>query len=135
MTNPLTQGNYQDPSYNCRQIEFLGATTAGTNGTSLVQACPTPMRIRRATVTVKTAGTASTAAVNFISLNGTTTSTLGSASTGTSTANTVVQVSDMNFALATGALLYTTNGADGTGVSNVILEWHLDPNGGQWNTP
>ena len=135
MASPLVQDNYNHPSYITRQMEFLGATTAGANGTSLVQAAPTAMRVRRATTVVKTAGTASTAAVNVISLNGTTTSTLGSVTVGTAAANTVFNIADMNFALAAGALLYFTNGADATGVSNVMIEWHLDPNGGQWNTP
>jgi hypothetical protein len=125
----MAQGNYDHPSYLTRQMEVLGKTTAGASGTSLPFSFPVDIRARQLSVVVATAGTTAGAKVNLISLNGTTTTTVGSVATSTSTANTVLTSTDMNTIVTAGSLMYLTNGTDATSVAYASLHFHVDPSG------
>ena len=131
----MAQGQYDHPSYITRQMDNLGVTTSGANGTSLRVAYAPTMRLRRVQCVVQVAGTATTNQVNIINLNGTTTTTVGSVVLSTSAVNTVVAGTDFNYTVPTGSLLYVTNGADATGVTGVTYEVHLDPLLGTWGAP
>lgn len=142
----MAQGNYDHPSYLVRQQINLGATTAGANGTSGGFAFVSDMRLRKAALTVRTAGTSATTGNGVIFLCvGTAISGFGTGagftlttSTGTttiqaitalgsSTAATVVTTPDMNTTIKAGSVLYMKNGTDATGVAAVTVEANLDP--------
>lgn len=131
----MAQGNYDHPSYITRQMDNLGATTAGANGTSLVSGYPMDERLRRFTATVLTAGTTAGTYLYPMIITGTTTTTLGTMTMGTSAANTVVQLADVNTLLPTGSVLFMKNGTDATGKSIVVIELHGDPTTGTWGAP
>jgi hypothetical protein len=133
----MAQGNYDHPSYITRVMDVLGPTTAGANGTSFLLGYPTGMRIRRVSAAVKTAGTSATTGnvIMPMILTGTVTTTLGTMTIGTSTANTIVQLADVNATLPVGSLLFFKNGTDASGVSNLVMETHLDPLLGTWGAP
>jgi hypothetical protein len=131
----MAQGNYDHPSYIVRQIETVGPSTAGANGTSFAAAFPVPIRFRGFTANVVTAGTTAGATMNAISLVGTVTTTLASVALSTSTANSVVTSTDPNALIPVGGLLYFTNGTDATGKSNLAYMFHIDPTTGTWGGP
>ena len=131
----MAQGNYDHPSYITRQMDNLGATTAGANGTSLITVYPMDERIRRISAVVLTAGATAGTYLYPMILTGTTTTTLGTMTMGTSTANTVVQLADVNTLLPTSSLLFVKNGTDATGKSSVTVELHGDPTTGTWGAP
>jgi hypothetical protein len=142
----MAQGNYDHPSYITRQQLQLGATTAGANGTSGGFGFVSDMRLRKAALTVRTAGTSAGAGNGVIFLCvGTAISGFGSGAgftlttnTGTTTiqaitalgssaAGSVVTTPDMNTTIKAGSVLYMKNGTDATGVAQVTVEAHLDP--------
>ena len=131
----MAQGNYDHPSYITRQMDNLGATTAAANGTSLMGAYPMDVRLRRITALVKTAGATAGAYIYPMILTGTVTTTLGTLTMGTSTANTVVQLADVNTLLPTGSLLFMKNGTDTANVDIMTIELHGDPVTGTWTGP
>jgi hypothetical protein len=148
-----TQGNYDHPSYLTRQVIDLDVSTAGASGTSGAVSFISDMRLRKASVTIRTAGTSSgTGALasliyigtsyqgygtlggtNTLSTN-TTTATLGSIALGSSTANTVVTFADMDARLVAGGVLAQKNGTDATSVYKMTLEMYLDP-AATWTGP
>lgn len=140
----MGQGNYDHPSYITRQTFGLGVTTAGANGTSGGRSFISDMRVRKASVTVRVAGTSAAggnaALVCYIgtSITGynlspvvlttvTTTATLGTVALGSSAAYTVTTSTDMNALLKAGGTLFLKNGTDATGTADVTLEAYLDP--------
>lgn len=148
-----SQGNYDHPSYLTRQVIGMGATTAGANGTSGTMSMISDMRIRKAAVTVRVAGTSSGAGnqvmllcigtsyqgygtlggTNTLSTN-TTTATLGTCALGSSTANTVATFADMDARIVAGSILALKNGTDATGTAEVRMEAYLDP-AATWTGP
>ena len=131
----MAQGNYDHPSYTARQMDNLGVTTAGANGTSVMAAYPMDMRIRRISALVVTAGTTAGAFLYPMAFNGTVTTTMGTVTLTTNTANSVIQLADVNTLLPTGALLGFKNGTDATGKAIVTVELHGDPLTGTWSPP
>jgi hypothetical protein len=144
----MPQGNYDHPSYIVRQQIQLGNTTAGANGTSGGFSFLSDMRLRKASLTVRTAGTSATTGNGVIFLCvGTAISGFGSGagftlttSTGTTTiqaitalgssaAGVVATTPDMNTTIKAGSVLYMKNGTDATGVANVTVEANIDPLG------
>lgn len=142
----MAQGDYIHPSYLTRQQINLGLTTAGANGTSGGISFVSDMRLRRAALTVKTAGTSATTGNGVILLCvGTCVTGFGTGagftlttSTGTttiaaitalssSTAGSTALVADMNTKIVAGSVVYMKNGTDATGVASVVLEANLDP--------
>src|ERR1700761_1717552 len=144
-----SQGNYDHPSYLCRQACDMDVTLAGANGTSASVSFISDMRLRKAAATVRVAGTSSGAGNQLLfiyigtSVQGftgtaltttTTTATLGSIVFGSSTANTVGTSTDMDARLVAGGVLAIKNGTDATGTAKVMLEINLDP-GATWTGP
>jgi hypothetical protein len=143
----MAQGNYDSPSYLTRQQIVLGVNTAGNAGTSGGVSFVSDMRIRKASVTVRTAGTSSGAGNNCILLcigtmvtgfttgagytltTATGTQTIGSVALGSSTALTVTTSSDFNTRLTAGSMLCYKNGTDTSGVYQVTVEAYIDPEG------
>jgi len=132
----LAQGNYDHPSYITRQMNDC-ITVAGASGTTVLAAYPMDVNIRRLSAAVLTAGTSAGAgnAIYPMILNGTTTSTLGTFTLGTLTANSVVQLPDVNTLLPTGSILFFKNGTDATGKAALGIELHGNPLTGTWGTP
>jgi hypothetical protein len=144
-----SQGNYDHPSYLTRQAIDMDPSTAGASGTSGGMSFISDMRIRKASVTVRVAGTSSGAG-NLASLiyigtsvsgftgtaltTTTTTATLGSIALGSSAANTVVTIADMDARLVAGGVLAQKNGTDATGTYKVTCEMYLDP-AATWTGP
>jgi hypothetical protein len=131
----------------------MDTSTAGNAGTSGGISFISDMRLRKAAVTVRTAGTSSgagaqanliyigTSYTGYSTLGGTntlttntTTATLGSVSLGSSTANTVLTFADMDARLVAGGVLAQKNGTDTTSVYKIMLELYLDP-GATWTGP
>lgn len=144
-----SQGNYDHPSYLTRQAVDMDVTTAGANGTSATCSFISDMRVRKASVTVRVAGTSAAGgnAVNLIyigtSVQGftgtaltttTTTATLGTIALGSSAAGVVGTSSDMDALLKAGGVLALKNGTDATGTAKVMLEIYLDPSA-TWTGP
>jgi hypothetical protein len=149
----MAQGNYDHPSYLCRQQIAL-TNTAGASGTSGYTSFISDMRFRKASVTVRTAGTSSGAGNEAFLLcigtymTGFSTGLLGTALTtttgtntvgtlavlGSSVAGVVVVSTDMDFRLVAGSTLALKNGTDATGVYEARLECYLDP-GATWTGP
>ena len=130
-------GNYDHPSYITHQMDNLGKSTAASAGTSLQVAYPSNVRIRNASFVVNTAGLTATAAVSLYASNQavTTTTLLGTLTLGTSTANTVTTIGDLNYALTNTNFIFLKNSADSAIVVTPTLEVHIDPNGGTWSGP
>lgn len=142
----MAQGNYDHPSYLTRQQINLGATTAGANGTSGGFSFISDIRLRKAALTVRTAGTSATTGNGVIFLcvgtaisgygtaSGTslttstgTTTILAVTALGSSTAGAAVASADMNTTIKAGSVLYMKNGTDATGVAAASVEAYLDP--------
>ena len=143
----MAQGNYDHPSYLTRQFTDMDTTTAGANGTSALTGFWTNVRLRKAAVTVRVAGTSAAGgnAAIFIyigtSVTGftgtaltTTTATLGTVALGSSAAGTVVLSTDMDALLVQGGVLAIKNGTDTTGTCKAMLEMYIDPLG-TWTGP
>lgn len=149
----MAQGSYDHPSYLTRQIVSL-TNTAGNVGTSGYKSFISDMRFRKASVTVRTAGTSSGAGNQGLLLcigtyiTGFATGLIGTALTtttgtntigtlavlGSSVAGIVGTTSDLNFRLVAGSVLALKNGTDATGVYDVSLEGYLDPEA-TWTGP
>lgn len=145
----MAQGNYDHPSYLTRQAIGLGVSTAGANGTSGGRSFISDMRVRKAAVTVRTAGTSSGAGNSAILLyvgtmvtgfstgagftltTATGTNTIGTVALGSGAAYVVTTSSDFNTRLVAGGVILQKNGTDATGVYDVNLECYLDP-GASW---
>jgi hypothetical protein len=144
----MAQGNYDSPSYLTRQQINLGTTTAGANGTSGGFSFISDMRLRKASLTVRTAGTSATTGNGVIFLcvgtcitgfstgvgftlttNTGTTTVLAITALGSGTANTAVVSADMNTRIQAGSVLLMKNGTDATGVAQVTVEAYIDPEG------
>ena len=138
-------GSYDHPSYLTRQVISL-VNTAGNAGTSGYKSFISDMRIRKASVTVRTAGTSSGAGNQallmcigtYISGFGTGAGTALTTTTGTNTIGTLGNLgssvagivgtsSDFNVRIVAGSVLALKNGTDATGVYDVSLEAYLDP--------
>lgn len=143
------QGNYDHPSYLTRQVIDLDVSLAGNAGTSGAQSFISDMRVRKAAVLVRVAGTSSgagnSASLIYIgtSIQGyggtattttTTTATLGTVALGSSTANSVVNFADMDARLFAGGVLAQKNGTDATGTYKISIESYLDP-AATWTGP
>jgi hypothetical protein len=142
----MGSGPYDDPSYLTRQAISL-TNAAGANGTSGYKSFISDMRFRKASVTVRTAGTSSGAGNQAILLaigtyltgystgaigtgltTTTGTNTVGVISTlGSSAAGAVTTSTDFNFTLLAGGVIALKNGTDATGVYDVTLEGYLNP--------
>lgn len=147
------QGSYDHPSYLTRQAVDMDTSTAGNAGTSGALSFVSDMRVRKASVTVRVAGTSSGAGhqaqllyigtsyqgygtlggTNTLSTN-TTTATLGTLTLGSSTANTVLTFADLDARLVAGGVLAQKNGTDATGTYKIMLEAYLDP-AATWTGP
>jgi len=141
----MGQGNYDHPSYLTRQSIGLGINTAGANGTSGGRSFISDLRVRKASVTVRTAGTSATSgnsaillcigtmvtgftsATGFTLTTSTGTNTVGTVALGSTTALTVTTSSDFNTRIVAGSILALKNGTDATGVYDYTLEAYLDP--------
>lgn len=148
----MAQGAVDHPSYLTRQQINLGISTAGASGTSGGFAFISDMRIRKASVVVRTAGTSAaggnacllvaigttitgfSTGVGFTLTTNTGTTTIGTIALGSTAAYTVTTSSDFNTKLLAGSTLILKNGTDATGVYSVILEASVDPTG-QWTGP
>jgi hypothetical protein len=145
----MAQGAYDHPSYLARQALVLAQSTAGANGTSGGWSFISDMRIRKMSVTVRTAGTSAAGghACNLLVVgtcitgyNTTTlttntgTTTIGTVALGSSAAYSVSTSTDMNVRVLAGSVLVTKNGTDATGVYQATLETYIDPSG-QWTGP
>lgn len=121
----MGQGNYDHPSYLTRQQIVLGQTVAGANGTSLQTIFNSQMRIRNVSGCVTVAGTVGTN-VRDIIFSGTT--ALGTITYGTNGVNigATGTSGDLNATIPVGTVLAVKNGADATGVTQVVLEAYLD---------
>lgn len=138
----MPQGNYDHPGYLVRQMTG-GVTTAGANGVSSQITFPWDVRLRNASATVRTAGTSATTGNQVIVIaigttyaisgttttTGTATQTLGTVALGTGTANTSGTSGDMNAIVKQGAVMAFKNGTDATGVADIKVEFHVDPQG------
>lgn len=141
----MGSGSYDHASYLTRQLFGLGINTAGANGTSGGRSFISDMRFRKASVTVRTAGTSSGAGNSAIVLcigtmitgfgtgagtaltTSTGTTTMGTIALGSTTALTVTTSSDFNTRVTAGSILALKNGTDASGVYDVTLECYLDP--------
>lgn len=131
----MAQGNYDHPSYIARQMDNLGVTTAGANGTSIMATYPMDMNVRRMSALVVTAGTTAGAFLYPMIFTGTTTTTLGTITLTTNTANSVIQLADVNTLIPTGSLFGFKNGTDATGKAIMTVEIHGNPLTGTWAAP
>ena len=140
----MAQGNYDHPSYLTRQTIGLGVSTAGASDTSGGRSFISDMRVRKMSVTVRTAGTSSGAGnsanvlcigtmvtgfgtgAGFSLTTSTGTNTVGTVALGSTTALTVTTSTDMNTRIMAGSILALKNGTDATGVYDVTLEAYLD---------
>jgi hypothetical protein len=148
----MAQGGVDHPSYLTRQAIGVGVSTAGANGTSGGRTFISDMRVRKAAVAVRVAGTSAGAgnAANLIYIGtvvtgfntgagftlttATGTNTVGTIALGSSLANAVTTSTDMNTRLVAGGLLQLKNGTDATGTYDVTIEAYIDP-AGQWTGP
>lgn len=148
----MAQGNYDHPSYLTRQALHLGASTAGASGTSGGWSFISDMRVRKMSVTVRTAGTSSGAGnscslvyigtmvtgfgtgAGFTLTTSTGTNTVGTVALGSSAAYVVTTSTDMNTRLVAGGTLVYKNGTDATGVYAAMVESYLDPEA-TWTGP
>ena len=127
-----TSQAYDHPTYTARQSASF-TSTAGASGVGCRFTAFTGMLAWSATATVTTAGTSvgAGAAAIIQKVSGTTTSTLGTITLGSSTANTVV-----NLALSTvtggvtmlqGDRLIAVNGTDATSAFSLAFEVSVSP--------
>lgn len=140
----MAQGNYDHPSYITRVSFAMGKSTAGANGTSAGQPLIYDTRVRTMAALVNTAGTtAGNSAILFAvgqtvtgynlipqvltTSTALATTTLGSVTLTTSTANVVAVSTDMNARVLAGGALFLKNGTDATGVYTVNVEANIDP--------
>lgn len=139
----MAQGNYDHPSYLTRQHAEFGPTTAAASGTSCHAAYPSAFRLRAAVGAVVTAGTIGTNVGAIIQATGTgilvysstavTTSTgvtaLGTMSFGTAgnTIGTIATIADMNATVPANSVISVKNGLDATAVTNIAIEYYIDP--------
>ena len=149
----MAQGGIDHPSYLTRQVISLGVSTAGNGGTSGGFSFISDMRIRKASVTVRTAGTSSgagnqmqllcigtylsgfaTGLIGTALTTNTGTTTIGTVALGSTAALTVTTSSDFNVKVLAGSILCYKNGTDTTGVYAANLEAYLDPTA-QWTGP
>lgn len=148
----MAQGNYDHPSYLTRQSIGLGINTAGANGTSGGRSFISDIRLRKASVTVRTAGTSATSGNSAILLcvgtivtgfgtgagftltTATGTNTIGTVALGSTAALSVTTSSDFNTRVVAGSVLALKNGTDATGVYDYTLEAYLDPEA-TWTGP
>lgn len=128
----------------------MGVSVAGANGTSGGKSLISDMRIRKASATVRVAGTSSGAGNSCILVaigtvvtgyatgligtaltTNTGTVTIGSLALGSTAAYTVTTSSDFNCKVTAGTVLIQKNGTDASGTYDVDLECYLDP-GATW---
>lgn len=130
----MAQGNYDHPSYLTRQMFNIGRTVAGSAGTTagIFFSFPFAIRARQLQAVVGTAGTATGAAVSLVHVSGTTTTTDGTLTLSTNTANSVLTSTDFNATIPANSLCYLLNAADTVVVANVGLHYHIDPTTGTW---
>jgi len=127
-------GNYDHPSYITRQNLFLGRTTAGAGGTSILYTPITAMRIRTLTAGVITAGTVVGTGVGAagpcvsVQVNGSLVAG-GTVALSTNAKGVFGTTADLNYACPAGGTLSIVNGTDATLVATVQLEYHNDPVG------
>jgi hypothetical protein len=139
----MGQGDYTHPSYLTRQHAEFGPTTAGASGTSCHAAYPSNLRFRQVICAVAIAGTIGTNVGAVIQANGTgilqytstgvTTSTgvvaLGTIGFGTAgnTIGSIASIADINTMVPANSVISVKNGLDATAVTNLVLEYYLDP--------
>ncbi len=142
----MGQGNYDHPSYLTRQAIDMDVTTAGANGTSASLSFISDMRLRKASATVRVAGTSSgvgnaaiflcvgtvitgfaTGLIGTALTTNTGTTTIGTLALGSGAAYTVATSSDFDCRITAGSILAIKNGTDATGTCKVMLEAYLDP--------
>jgi len=147
----MASGSYDHPSYLTRQS--IAVTSSAGNATTMgYTSFISDMRIRKASCTVRVAGTSSgagnqvqllcigtyisgfgTGAGTALTTN-TGTNTLATFTLGSSTAASVTTSTDMNVRINAGAVLAIKNGTDATGVADLRLETYLDPEA-SWTGP
>jgi len=145
----MGQGDYTHPSYLARQHAEFGPITAGANGTSGHAAYPSALRLREVIATIAVAGTigtnvaaiiqaVGTGIVQYPNIGGTnvlTTSTgtvaLGTVSFGTSgnTIGAIALATDINALIPPLSVISVKNGLDATAVTNIVIEYYIDPSG------
>lgn len=142
----MAQGNYDHPSYLTRQQMELARTTAGAGGTSLGGVVGiSALRVRNAVGVVATAGTVGTGASGEAIIAAQGTGILQYGATGVTTSTGVVTLGtcnfgtgaltkwftstsgDMNATLPSGSQILLVGGTDATIVSQVNIEYYLDP--------
>lgn len=123
----MGSGPYDHASYLTRQQIRLGKTTAGASGTSAYAAFPASnMRIRNIAAVVVTAGTSTNNTLTV--LNGT--SSVGAIVLSTNAIGSIGTSGDLNITVGTNTTLSIKNGADATGVAEVVAEGYVDPASG-----
>lgn len=145
-------GPYDHASYLTRQSIGLGINTAGANGTSGGRSFVSDMRLRKFSVTVRTAGTSATSGnscnvmclgtiiTGFSTASGTGlttttgTNTVGTIALSSNAAFTVSTSTDMNTEVLAGGILFLKNGTDATGVFDCTVEAYVNP-GSAWTGP
>lgn len=139
----MGQGDYTHPSYLARQHAEFGPITAGANGTSCHASYPSNIRLRQVIGALAVAGTIGTnvAAIPLVvgtgivqyTSTGVTTSTgtvvLGTISYGTAgnTSGITANITDVNTMVPVGSVISIKNGVDATAVTNVVIEYYIDP--------
>jgi hypothetical protein len=131
--------SYDHPSYLTRVNMKVAKTVAGASGVSGITPFANNIRIRNVIAAVATAGTATTNTLNILAIgtatkivNGvgtqvTGTNTLGTIALSTSALYATATSGDLNAIINAGSLLAIQNGADATGVAEVVAEVNLDP--------
>lgn len=127
-----SSGSYTDPSFLVRQRCFLGRTTAGAAGTSILDTPYSAMRLHALTAGVITAGTvvgtgvgAAGVAVN-VQVNGSNIAN-GTIALSTNAKGVFGTTADLNYAVPAGGTISIVNGTDATFVCTVAYDWSLDP--------
>lgn len=127
----MAQGPIDHPAYLTRQILNLGATTAGTSGTSTTYlALPWDVNIHNVVAVVKTAGTATGHLVTL--MTGTSTIAGSTVTLSTSTAGVVGTSGNVAAKIVANTPILVKNGTDGTGVAQVLIEFNIAPDTGTW---
>lgn len=123
---------YNHPHYQVRRYQHgEGTVAAGTATPGAYFRTPQAIKFHAATIFIMTAGTVTSACQRIVKISGTTTTTLGTATVGTGTANsTYTMALSTPSDVAAGGRLYAENVLDATMVTRVAYEFKMDPSDG-----
>ncbi len=130
---PTNLGNYDAPSFTARQINSARSTVgAGTATPGAIFAPGIAVDMWNGCYRITAAGTGAGAALRMVTVSGTTTTTLGTATVGTSAINTIGSLLSTATkitpaAIAAGGRVYAETIADATLAAEISWEFNLDP--------